>query len=193
MTNESENNLPPQPEERPSEPPESPKHLSFNWQAGLSRAGQMLVKTSRDIVGDGESPLDDFRAAVGHLEPRHLVLGILGLAILGYLLTGVYVVDPGEAAVVRRFGAVVVSRAAPGLHYRLPWPIDRVDVVNVNDVRRETVGILEPEEGHEHPEPPSKLQVLSGDTNVIDIEIIVQYQVRDPADYLLNVEYAPYL
>ncbi|MBE2224825.1 MAG: FtsH protease activity modulator HflK, partial [Anaerolineae bacterium] len=51
----------------------------------------------------------------------------------------------------------------------------------------------DPEEGHEHPEPPSKLQVLSGDTNVIDIELIVQYQVRDPADFLVNVEYAPYL
>ena len=127
------------------------------------------------------------------MQPRRLLWGLAGLFILAYLLTGIYVVDPGEAGVVRRFGAVVVPRAEPGLHYRLPWPVDQVDIINVNDVRRESVGILEPEAGHEHPEPPSKLQVLSGDTNVIDIELIVQYQVRDPADFLINVEYAPYL
>jgi len=118
--------------------------------------------------------------------------GLVGLAVLGYLATGIYIIAPGEAGVVRRFGAVIEPRAAPGAHYRLPWPIDRVDIVNVSDVRRETVGVVEPEEGHEHPEPPSKLQVLSGDTNVIDVEIVVQYQVRDPAAYLINVQYAPY-
>jgi membrane protease subunit HflK len=146
----------------------------------------------RILIGDGQSPLADLRAALGHINPRGLVWSLIGLAILGYLITGIYVVAPGEAGVVRRFGAVVEPRAVPGLHYRLPWPVDRVDIVNVSEVRRETVGMTEPEEGHDHPEPPAKLQALSGDTNVIDIEIIVQYQVRDPAAYLLNVQYAPY-
>jgi membrane protease subunit HflK len=67
-----------------------------------------------------------------------------------------------------------------------------VDIINVSDGRREIVGEPQPEEGHDHPEPPTKLQVLSGDTNVIDVEIVVQYQVRDPAAYLVNVQYAPY-
>ena len=80
----------------------------------------------------------------------------------------------------------------PGLRYHLPWPIERVDRVNVAQVRRETIGITAPEEDHDHPEPPSKLQALSGDTNLIDIEIIVQYQVSDPAAFLVNVKYAPY-
>ncbi|MBI3761922.1 MAG: FtsH protease activity modulator HflK, partial [Chloroflexi bacterium] len=112
------------------------------------------------------------------------------LAVLAYLLSGVYVVDPGEAAVVRRFGAVVEPRAAPGLHYRLPWPIDRADIVNVSQVRRESVGILAPVESEAGAEPPAKFEALSGDTNVIDIEIVAQYQVRDPAAYLINVRYS---
>jgi len=184
-----------------NEPPISPdeqsqeaerERPSIDWRKLLGLLIQAVRHFFLILIGDGESPLDDLKGAFGHLDPRRLAGGIMGLAVIGFLLTGVYVVDPGEAGVVRRFGAVVDPRAEPGLHYRLPWPIDQVDIINVNDVRRETVGILSPEEDHEHPEPPTKLQVLSGDTNVIDIEIIVQYQVRDPAAYLLNVEYAPY-
>ena len=173
-------------------PPTDPEEPRFGWRSILDAVIQGITRFIRIIIGDGQSPLADLRAALGHINPRGLVWSLIGLAILSYVLTGIYVVAPGEAGVVRRFGAVVEPRATPGLHYRLPWPVDRVDVVNVSEVRRETVGIIEPEEGHDHPEPPAKMQALSGDTNVIDIEIIVQYQVRDPAAYLLNVQYAPY-
>ena len=172
------------------QPPTPPP--PFDWGNTYRRVSQAMARFLRILIGEGESPLDDLRSAFGHLNPRRILWGMAGLALAGYLATGIYVVAPGELGVVRRFGAVVEPRAAPGLHYRLPWPIDRVDVVNVSDVRREVVGVVEPEEGHEHPEPPSKLQVLSGDTNVIDVEIVVQYQVRDPAAYLFNVQYAPY-
>lgn len=155
-------------------------------------AFRTIANIANMLAGDGESPLNDLRSALGNISPRRFIITILGFGILIYLLTGVYVVEPGEAGVVRRFGAVIEPRATPGLHYRLPWPVDRVDIVNVSEVRRETVGVEIPEEDHIHPEPPSKLQALSGDTNVIDIEIIVQYQVQSPADYLLNVRYAPY-
>ena len=186
MTNNTDNQ-PPAPT-----PPPPPKRPSFDWRAALRRAGYALRASARSAIGDGDSPLADLRAALGNLNPRGVVWALIGLAALAYLGSGVYAVAPGEAAVIRRFGAIVEPRVAPGLHYRLPWPIDRVDIVNVSDVRRETVGIVAPEEDHEHPEPPSKLQALSGDTNVIDVEIIVQYQVRDPAAYLTNVRYAPY-
>lgn len=176
----------------PSPPPAPDSGPPTDWLGLLRRAARALGAALRFLFGEGDSPLADLRAAFGHLDPRRIVWGLIGLAILAYLASGLYAVAPGEAAVVRRFGAVVEPRAAPGLHYRLPWPIDRVDIVNTSDVRRETVGILEPEEDHQHPEPPTKLEALSGDTNVIDVEIVVQYQVRDPAAYLINVDYAPY-
>ena len=176
----------------PENQPPAPKRPPFDWRAALRHAGGALRAGARFIFGDGDSPLADLRAALGTLNPRRVVWALIGLAALAYIGSGTYAVAPGEAAVVRRFGAVVEPRVAPGLHYRLPWPIDRVDIVNVSEVRRETVGIVAPEEDHEHPEPPSKLQALSGDTNVIDVEIIAQYQVRDPAAYLTNVRYAPY-
>lgn len=179
--------------EDPAAPPPTSSGLrSQRWRDAASRVGAVFLRTARFFAEGGDSPLSDLRSALGHLRPT-LVLQVLGgLALLGYLSTGIYSVAPGEAAVVRRFGAVVQPQIGPGLHYRMPWPVDLVDIVNVSEVRREQVGILEPEAEHAHPEPPSKLQALSGDTNVVDIEVIVQYQVRDPADYLFNVKYASY-
>lgn len=176
----------------PTSTPPEPEPQAFNWRNQLQRIRQSVIRLFSIILGDGESPLADLRAAFGHLKPRRLLVGFLLFVLLGYLLTGVYIVTPGEAAVVRRFGAIIQPNVTPGLHYRLPWPIDRVDIINVSEVRREVVGALQPEPEHAHPEPPARLQVLSGDTNVIDVEIIVQYQVNDPAAYLVNVQYAPY-
>lgn len=175
----------------PSTPP-PPDRPPINWSALINSFVSTVRRAIRVVVGDGESPLTDLRSAFSNLKPGRILAGLIALAMIGYLLTGVYVVAPGEAAVVRRFGAVIDANVAPGLHYRLPLPIDRVDIVNVSEVRREVVGVVAQEEDHDHPEPPSKLQVLSGDTNVIDVEIIVQYQVSDPANYLINVQYAPY-
>ena len=67
----------------------------------------------------------------------------LGLALLlllaAWLGAGFYVVDTDEQAVVRRFGEIA-QRVGPGMHYRLPWPVDRVDVVKTTSVMKTGVG-----------------------------------------------------
>ncbi|MCL4294592.1 MAG: FtsH protease activity modulator HflK [Anaerolineae bacterium] len=159
---------------------------------GLFTWGWREVRQS--LAGDGHSPLDDLRAAFGHLNPRRIGLILVGLALLLYLLSGLYTVRPGEVAVVRRFGQVITPRVTEGLHYRLPWPIEQETIINVSEVRRESIGLTEPE-AEEHPlhlEAPGKLQVLSGDTNIVDYEVIVQYQISDPVAYLFNVDYPHY-
>jgi len=89
-----------------------------------------------------------------------------------YLLSGFYTVQPDEAAVVRRFGRVIRPNVGPGLHYRLPWPIDSVDIVALNSIRRiETLASL----------------MLTGDENLINVRLSVHYTVTDPAAFLLNV------
>lgn len=144
--------------------------------------------------GSGASAwLGDLRASFGGFPFRRLLVGLALLPVVIYILSGVYVVNPGEAAVVRRFGAVIQPRVEEGLHYRLPWPVDRVDIVNVATVRRESVGVTEPSgEDHIHDEPMNKFRALTGDTNIIDVEVIVQYQVRDPAAFLFNVNLPPH-
>ncbi|MBX3011875.1 MAG: FtsH protease activity modulator HflK [Caldilineaceae bacterium] len=161
---------------------------------GLARRfgwGWRFIRTA--LQGDGYSPFDDVRAAFAHLHPRRILLAAIGLLLLAYLLSGIYTVQPGEAAVVRRFGYVSIPLVTEGLHYRLPWPIERVDIVNIGEVRRESVGLIAAEPEHPlHREDPGKLQLLSGDTNIVDYEVIVQYQVRDPAAYLFTLNYPSY-
>ncbi len=89
-----------------------------------------------------------------------------------YLLSGFYTVQPGQAAVVRRYGRVVAGNVGPGLHYRLSWPIDRVDVMAVSNIRRV--------------ETPASL-MLTGDENLINVRLSVHYTITDPAKFLLNV------
>lgn len=89
-----------------------------------------------------------------------------------YVLSGFYIVRPGEAGVVRRFGRVLAGEVGSGLHYRLPWPVDRVDIVDVNAIRRA--------------ETPVSL-MLTGDENLINVRLSVHYTVTDPVRFLLNM------
>jgi len=135
-----------------------------------------------------KSALDDIAAAFRHLHLGAVLLA-LGFAALGvYLLSGFYTVRPGEQAVIRRFGRVV-STAGSGAHYRLPWPIDRVAIVNVSEVRRAEIGLQLTE--HTHPAfMPEKVQLLTGDENVINVEAIVHYTIKDASRYLYSVNFS---
>lgn len=164
-----------------SEPTKAPKKRSFpRIPVGL-------------FVTEQPAWLKDLFGSLGGFPVRRLLSIAALLIVAAYFLSGVYVVNPGEAAVVRRFGIVVQQRVEEGLHYRVPWPVDQVDVVNIATVRRESVGLTESAgEGHIHDEPMDKFRALTGDTNIIDVEVVIQYQVRDPANYLFNIDYPPH-
>lgn len=163
---------------------------SLAWHVGTAVAGMRAAL--RDAVGEsGTTVVADLRGAFAHiLAARHLGVLVLGGLAVAYTLSGVYVVNPGEEAVVRRFGQVVDRRVAEGLRYRLPWPIEQADKVNVAQIRREGIGVTIPD----HPtsvHPPEEVQVLTGDENIVNLKIIVQYRVKDPSDYLFKVAYGP--
>jgi modulator of FtsH protease HflK len=121
-----------------------------------------------------------------HQSPRApmLVVGLLLLCIvLIWLATGVYTVGPGEQGVVRRFGKEV-ARVGPGLRYHWPRPIERVDVVNVEAVRRVEVGFRSVPR---YSLVPQESLMLTGDENIVDAQAIVQYRVKDAGEYLFRV------
>ncbi|MBW1700063.1 MAG: FtsH protease activity modulator HflK [Deltaproteobacteria bacterium] len=139
-----------------------------------------------------QGAIGDISQAFSHLNFKKLAMVGAGALIGLYLLTGIYVVNPGEVAVVKLFGKVVKDRVSEGLHYRLPWPFESVDLVNISTIRREGIGFLLPEHQSIH-SSPKVIQFLTGDENIIDIQAIVQYRVKDAASYLYNVKYPPYL
>jgi membrane protease subunit HflK len=112
-------------------------------------------------------------------------LGLAALVVLGvYLGSGFYLVDTDEEAVVRRFGAMA-ARVGPGMHYRLPWPIDRVDVLKTISVMKTGVGFVLREDGQD---ATDGMELLTGDTNILSIALALQYVVQDPADFLFQTE-----
>jgi modulator of FtsH protease HflK len=111
----------------------------------------------------------------------------LGLALLlllaAWLGAGFYVVDTDEQAVVRRFGEIA-QRVGPGMHYRLPWPVDQVDVVKTTSVMKTGVG-FRLAEGERS---AAGMELLTGDTNILSVALVLQYVIRSPAEFLFRIE-----
>ena len=116
--------------------------------------------------------------------PRRWIALIVVVLLAGYVWTGFYVVNTDEHAVVRRFGALE-ARVGPGIHYRLPWPVDRVDIVKTTSVMKIGVGFTLPAD---ESQSVTGVELLTGDTNILSVALVVQYVIRDPSDYLFQTE-----
>jgi membrane protease subunit HflK len=106
-------------------------------------------------------------------------------ALLLWVLSGVFFVQTDQQAVVTRFGAVVEPRVLPGVHYALPWPIDSVAKLKVQQLQRLVIG-GEAADLVLGKTQPLASQFLTGDQNIIHMRVVVQYSVGLPADYLFR-------
>lgn len=115
---------------------------------------------------------------------------LITILLFAWLATGFFAVPGNERAVVRRFGKVVRNPAGraellgSGLHWDLPRPFARVDRVNLNEVRTLSVGSADEDEltggGFLRPAGASEsAQFLTGDKNILNIKIDVQYRVSE--------------
>jgi membrane protease subunit HflK len=107
-----------------------------------------------------------------------------------WLASGVYLVPTDRQAVVTRFNAVVEPRVLPGVHYALPWPVDRVMSLKVNQLQRLVIG-GEPADLVLGTGGALTSQFLTGDENIIQMRVVVQYSVSVPADYLFRAVDVP--
>src|SRR5438874_11088893 len=120
--------------------------------------------------------------------PAQWLGGILVVALAAYVLSGIFTVAADEQAVIRRFGRVA-ARLGPGIHYRLPWPVDRVDVIKTTAVMKTGVGF-------ELPEGEARVvgvEILTGDTNIVSVAMTLQYVIGNPAAFLFDIETPPAL
>ena len=113
---------------------------------------------------------------------------IIPMAVLAWLLSGIYIVSPDEQGVVRRFGKAT-KVTEPGPHYHLPGPIERVDKPKVKKVRRIEIGFrtIPNTSPARYRFFPEESLMLTGDEQILDAQIIVQYQIKEPIDFLFNV------
>ena len=106
---------------------------------------------------------------------------LLGLAVLVWLGSGFYIVDAGERGVVLRFGKYVET-TMPGPRWHLPYPVEAVEVVNVEQVRTVEVGYKNSVKS----KVQSEALMLTDDENIIDLQFSVQYTIKDPEDFLFS-------
>jgi membrane protease subunit HflK len=149
----------------------------------------------------GQRPpdIEDFLRR-GQDRLRHLLPGGFGsgrsllliaiVALLVWAMFGFYRVEPEEQGVAMIFGRWVAT-TQPGLRYNLPAPIGSVETPKVTRVNRVEVGFrsgLDANQGGAARDVPQESLMLTGDENIIDIQFVVFWQIKDAGQYLFNIK-----
>lgn len=115
----------------------------------------------------------------------------LGVGLLVWLASGIYIVEPDEVGVVQRFGKYNRT-TSPGPHLRIPFPVEKVTTPKITVVRRAEVGFRGKSQqffsGKNEKIPTAdESLMLTGDENIVDVHCIVQYQISNPQQYLFQI------
>ena len=130
----------------------------------------------RIIVGDQEVEIPEFNFKIAPV--------LIGVLVI-WLLTGIYVVGPDEVGVVRAFGEYTRVTQS-GLNWKFPSPIETANTPKVTEVKRIEFGFRSLKNGQYRTVEKESL-MLTGDENIVDAEMIVQYKIKDPVKYLFNI------
>ena len=111
----------------------------------------------------------------------------IAIIVLGlWFATGFYVVEQGQQAVEMRFGAYKTVKEA-GLRWHMPYPIESVEVVNIQQIRTVEVGYRTSARSNQATTVGREALMLTADENIIDIHFAVQYDIKDPRQLIFNV------
>ncbi len=125
-------------------------------------------------------------SAGGGKKPFAGIGALLVLALVVWAVTGFYIIDEGNRGVVLRFGEYQTTTDA-GLHWHIPYPIETVEVVNVEAIRNVEIGYRSGGGGQGLRKVPKEALMLTQDENIIDIQLAVQYKIKNAKDYLFNL------
>ncbi|NUM55401.1 MAG: FtsH protease activity modulator HflK [Candidatus Hydrogenedentes bacterium] len=122
---------------------------------------------------------------------------ILIVLFLFWLLRGgpAYTVAPGEEGIVLTFGKYTRT-TEPGFHFKLPWPIQTVEFADIGEVKRLEIGFRSNSSGgtttyatfQNDPSLLNESQMLTGDENVVNCSMSVQFRVKNSREYLFNFD-----
>ena len=144
----------------------------------------MDVSQPEDIILEVKKLLNKKK---GRLIPLVIVAILIVIGLTGTF----YTIDAEEVGVVQRFGRYIAS-TTPGLHFKLPFGIDKVTPVKVRRIFKEEFGVRTLKAGRKtrystRPYLEESL-MLTGDLNILDVRWIVQYRVADPIKFLFNTK-----
>ena len=109
------------------------------------------------------------------------IAGLIGVAAIAWLASGIYIVPEGQIGVVTTFGKYTQD-SAPGINWRLPWPVQDVEIVDVSSVRKAEIGM------RGTTQRLKEALMLTDDENIVDVMFNVQYRIKPHAakDYLFR-------
>ena len=115
-----------------------------------------------------------------------IIAAILGL----WLASGFYVVNPGENAVIQRFGAWDRTQADPGLGYSFPFPVESRTILNVQEIQRMNIGFIQGfnRSGQSaRRDVPDESLMLTSDRNIVDLDVVIQWNIKSAEDFLFEI------
>ena len=144
----------------------------------LDEVMRELSRKVNALFGKKPSPSSD-------KTPSAPFLPILGLVLLLWVATGFYIVDQGSRGVVLRFGQHVET-TMPGPRWHMPFPIESVNVVNMEQVRTIEIGYRSADGGAVRSKELKESLMLTDDENIIDLQFAVQYNLKNVEDSLFS-------
>ncbi len=132
---------------------------------------------------------------------KSLIVTVLIIVVAAFaVLSSVYTVNDKQQAVVTTFGKVT-SVEDPGIHFKLPFGIQKAHHVDVNVYRKIEIGYRSTPESHSHAQQnysalgktdsvtvDDESKMISGDYNIVNCDFFVEYKISDPVKYLYNSE-----
>ena len=161
----------------PQRPPEGPPDLDELWRDLSRRLNGIFNKGGRNggpggpgrPNGDGPS-ISGRGAAVG--------FGVIAaVAALLWLGSGFFIVPEGQAAAILRFGEFRYMTERAGFQWRLPYPIERHEIVDRSRLRQVEIGYR----SNVKNKVPKEALILTGDQAIVDLQFAVQYRIDNPA------------
>ncbi len=138
--------------------------------------------------GKNEPPFEFPKINLPEFKPGK-ALPLIALALLIWVGGSIFfIVGPDEEGVVLRFGEHVRT-VGSGLNWKLPSPIETKYTPKIKEVRREEIGFRLIDQGPpaRYRDVPEESLMLTGDENIIDIDMVVQYEIANSTEYLFNV------
>ncbi len=117
---------------------------------------------------------------------RLIIVGVIALLIIAWLASGLYQVGPRSRAALQFFGDFQ-STSGPGLHWYFPAPIGARTIVDVDVTRNMELGFITTTTGAPTDQAVEAL-MITGDLNIVNVQMVVQYQISDLERFLFRVD-----
>jgi membrane protease subunit HflK len=170
-------------DDRPQRPSggnnDGPPDLDELWRDFNRRLNRMFGKGG----GGGEPPRGGGPSQMPTMKGAGAGVGLIaGIAFLLWLGSGFYIIQEGQAAAILRFGEFKYMVESAGFKWRLPYPIETAEPVDVQRLRQVEVGYRTNVKN----KVPRESLILTGDQAIVDLQFAVQYRITDPKAYLFN-------